>query len=413
MSITVIKTSKRTLREACNRCHITSEYYWGQVRETGVRVLLDQSVLNEGIAFTDQIVPNSTVHKCFREQIGLEVDGTATETATEAESVVTVAPETAERAERAAEAAVATESVTSSDSEMETFRKILQQILGKPQLDAEEVKRIARDVIEGMVMPERTIIVRDSTRREIDGVVHCQMEDVLKAIAAGLNVQLVGAPGVGKTHMCGQAADALGREFYAMGFHAQSTASELRGFMSAAGDFVWTVVYDWATNPEGGVLLTDELDRSHPGIQAALNSVLSNRFITFPNRETVKLTKQHVIIAATNTFGDGPTWEFPAAQKFSAEFKDRFITITIEIDEKVETAAAMAEGAPTDVTQRALSYVRKVRRNVQKQAVEGVVITPRASQQLPALLAQEVDWDKAVAWVLRKGMDDDTWAKVA
>ena len=77
-------------------------------------------------------------------------------------------------------------------------------------------------------------------------------------------------------------------------------------------------------------------------------------------------------------------------------------------------AAAMAKGAPADVTQRAVSYVRRVRAAVQREAVEGVVVSPRASQNMAALLARHPDrWDTAVSMTLRKGIKSETWAKIS
>ncbi|OYN81762.1 AAA family ATPase [Mycolicibacterium sphagni] len=404
MSVTTLtKQSIRTLRTPCAKCGNEGPFYLATDQD-GAEHLIVKNMVTKA-ADQGQVIGTQYLHTCIETFGGTEntteTGGTETVTETATENVDT----------RAATETVATGGTETGGSK--DARDALWDILGRPQIDRAEVERIAREVVEGVVMPERTIVLTDTERREVDGVTHAQFGDVLTAIAAGCNVQLVGAPGVGKTHMCEQVAQATGREFYVIGFHLQSTASELRGYMSATGEFIPTAVYDWAVNPEGGILLTDELDRSHPGIQAALNSLLSNRFISLPNREIVRLTDKHVIIAATNTYGDGPTWEFPAAQKFSAEFKDRFIALTIEIDENIEMMAALAKGAPRDVTQRAVAYVQKVRKNVKREAITGVTITPRASQNMSALLAQGLDWDKAVAWTLQKGMDDATWSKVS
>ncbi|QXO14371.1 AAA-ATPase [Mycobacterium phage Chaser] len=407
---TLTKQSIRTLRTGCPTCKAEGPFYLA-TDESGVEHLIVKNAATKAADQGDTVSP-SFVHICVKafgdperpggDAFGGSGSGSEDNGSGDAEAVPAPAPATP-----------AAGAPASDGSEADMLRKLLQQIMGTPQIDADEVRAIAKDVIEGVVMPTRTYVQTPTETREIEGVTHKQFLDVLAAIDAGCNVQLVGAPGVGKTHMCQQVADALGRDFYVIGFHLQSTASELRGYMSANGEFVPTVVYDWASNPEGGILLTDELDRSHPGIQAALNSLLSNRFISLPNRETVYLNDKHVILAATNTYGDGPTWEFPAAQKFSAEFKDRFIAMTIEIDTDIEMAAAMAKGAAKDLTQRAVSYVQKVRANVQREAIAGVTISPRASQNMAALLAKGVDWDKAVAWTLQKGMDKDTWRKVA
>ncbi|UVF61295.1 AAA-ATPase [Mycobacterium phage DuncansLeg] len=396
------KVSIRAMRSACPKCGNAGPFYAATDQNgTEHRVIANKATLS--IAQGESL-PLSYLHVCT------EQNGTHNGTEVPAPAP---APTQDNGADAEIVPAPAQGNGAGSADEMAALRDLLLKVLGTPQIDAEQVKDIAREVIEGVVMPERTIVVADNEQREIDGVTHKDFDKLLKAIAARRNVQLVGPPGTGKTHVCAQVAEALGIDFYSIGYHLQSTASELKGYMSATGEFVWTVVYDWATNPNGGVLLNDELDRSHAGIQAALNSLLSNRWITFPNRETVKLTDKHVMVAATNTWGDGPTWEFPAAQKFSAEFKDRFVAIWWDIDENIELQAALAEGAPVDVTKRAVAYVQRVRANVKREAIAGVVVSPRASQNMAALLAQNVDWDDAVAWTLRKGMDDAAWGKVS
>lgn len=306
----------------------------------------------------------------------------------------------------------------SDEDDDESLFKKLQEILGKGNgvrgsVDRAEVEQMIKDALKGVQGATQTFVVHQGETRPVTGKTHKQFGDVLKLISTKENVQLVGGPGTGKTHMCAQVAEALGLPFYSIGYHLQSTASELKGYMDAQGRYVPTNVYTWATNPEGGLFLNDELDRAHGGILAGLNALLSNRYITFPNGETVHLTDNHVIIACTNTPGDGPTTEFPVAQRFSAEFKDRFQMIEIEIDEDIELHAAMAKGASEQDTIKAVEYVRKVRRNVKEQGISGVTISPRASQKMAANLAVGIPWDKAVKAAIRKGMKDEVWRKVA
>ena len=415
MTITTVvltKAAKRTTRPGLHHCPngtASTEPLYKFHNAIGAEVMVKRTDRTAAAAEGDTITLSvDDIHQCDTGEYVNVVQAPDTVVETIKEVTVDLPP--------AAPIAppVAAEGPANVDGVSAEVREMLWKLLGRPTIDKAEVERIARDVVGQVVMPTRTIVVKGAERVEIEGVAHRQMDEVLWAISAGLNVQLVGGPGVGKTHMAAQIAVALGRDFYCIGFHLQSTASELKGYMSANGEFVPTVVFDWATNAEGGLLLADELDRSHPGIQAALNSLLSNRFIVLPNREIVYLNDNHVILAATNTWGDGPDWQFPAAQRFSAEFKDRFVAIEIGIDENVEMAAAMAKGAPADVTQRAVSYVRRVRAAVQREAVEGVVVSPRASQNMAALLARHPDrWDTAVSMTLRKGIKSETWAKIS
>lgn len=418
----LIKTSVRTKRVPCEKCGAHGPYYEVHDTETlATRLVLKTAETRS--AATGSPVDHSALHVCVDRDYNGNHNGDTSVSVASDDDTMPTAEEVADMHNWSNQYGgggdmAASDSAAADDADSRA-REALWEILGKPKVDIDEatVERIATDVatrvVGDMAMPEKTIVVTPAERREVTGVTHKQFGDVLAMVAAGENVQLVGGPGVGKTHMVEQIAEALGLPFYAIGFHLQSTASELRGYMDATGNYVPTVVADWASNPEGGLLLCDELDRSHPGIQAALNSLLSNRFIALPNREIIRLTERHVIIGATNTWGDGPTSEFPAAMPFSAEFKDRFAAILIETDEDIELAAAMAKGAPKDLTERAVAYVRSVRSKVKSSAISGVVVSPRASQRMAALLAQGMSWDAAVNVTLRKGMSDDMWKKVS
>ncbi|WP_124712933.1 AAA family ATPase [Mycolicibacterium nivoides] len=413
MTATLTKLSQRTLRTGCPKCKNEGPFYLAS-DENGAEHLVIKNALTKAAAQGETIAAQFQ-HVCVEtfgtnEGNGDATGGSTTETG---RNILTDTQGSVPTQGTATETVPTTGANGADAGEMDALRELLLKVLGKQQLDETQIEAIISRKMEEFVYPTRTYVQTETETREIEGVTHKQFGDILDAIASGENVQLVGGPGVGKTHVCEQVAEALSREFYVVNFHLQSTASELKGYMSATGEYVPTAVYDWATNPEGGVLLCDEVDRAHAGILAGLNSILSNRFLALPNREIVRLNDNHVILAATNTWGMGPTWEYPAAQKFSAEFMDRFIAMEIEIDTDIEMAAAMAKGAPVDVTKRAVAYVQRVRENVKREAVTGVVISPRASQKMAALLARNVDWDKAVAWSLRKGMDEATWRKVA
>ncbi|SKG76397.1 gas vesicle protein GvpN [Mycobacteroides abscessus subsp. bolletii] len=395
-TITYVKHSKRTLRTPCEGCGAMNLYKGHIVADDAVN---ENWCDDCGMRVGDDVLLNydETLHECS----GVHVITNA-QPPRETVPAITQATTTATAPTPAMDA-----------NKAQAAMQALQDIFGAPKaIDHAEVERIAREVINGVVYPTRTVVIKDNVTRQIDEATHKQFGDVLTVLSSGENLQLVGGPGVGKTHLVAQAAKALDLPFYVINFHLQSTASELRGYNDATGNFVPTVVSDWANNPDGGVLLLDELDRSHAGIQAGLNSLLGNRYITLPNRETVHLTDKHIAVAATNTDGTGPTRDYPAAQPFSAEFRDRFVAMTIEIDESIEMAAAMAKGANEADTKRVVEYVRKIRKAVKQKAIVGVLVTPRASQKMAGLLAHGATFDQAASWVLRKGMDDETWARL-
>ena len=71
---------------------------------------------------------------------------------------------------------------------------------------------------------------------ELEGLKHKQLEQLIAYSALRLNPLLVGMAGTGKTHAGEQVSQALSLPFYSMSVGAQTSKSDIIGYMSASGE---------------------------------------------------------------------------------------------------------------------------------------------------------------------------------
>lgn len=296
---------------------------------------------------------------------------------------------------------------TSPAPDAEQALAALQRLLS-PEIDREEVKRIAREVVSGMVYPTKTVVIKDAEKREVKGSTHSQLADVTTAVMAGEHVMMVGPAGTGKSTIAEQAAEALGLSSYSISLSPQTPASQIIGYMQAAGEYVRTLFREAYEN--GGLFHFDEVDNAHPSVLAVINAALANGSMAFPD----KMVKRHDdfrCVASANTYGRGATRSYVGRQAIDAATLDRFTILTIEIDEALETALVAATGVESGLQRRILGTVRKMRKNADKHALN-VVVSPRAAVGMARLLAAGMSWESASDARLRRGLDEATWQKL-
>jgi cobaltochelatase CobS len=254
-----------------------------------------------------------------------------------------------------------------------------------------------------------TITIADvakGTLRELEGITHKALPDILACLAAGVHVYVVGPAGSGKTHLATSAADALGRTLYICG--AMLTKHEVTGYMGATGQYVSTAARDAFEN--GGVLLWDEVDASMPAALVAVNAMLANDTYTFPDK-TVKRHPDFVCMAAGNTYGRGADREYVGRLQLDAATLDRFAIVDVDYDLNLERALARAEFKAHGGTEQSTveGWLDLVVSSRDKAADGGVrhVISPRASIYGARLLARGMTAKRATEIVIRKGLDED------
>lgn len=378
----IIKDSERTLRSGCPDCG-SRNVYRGHDVDKGTPVLIEATDYTRSLA-KGEFAPDVDVHVCQADAVDSHSGATAAELP---------APAPAQSAD---------------DDPAALMAKAMRAMVGTPQIDRAEVEAIAREVIEGIAYPTRTIVDRGGERREVEGLTHSQLADVTTAIMAGEHVMMVGPAGTGKSTIAHQAAEAMGLESYALSLSPQTPASQIVGYMQATGDYVPTLFRQ--AYEHGGVFHFDEIDNAHPSVLAVVNAALANGHMAFPD-QMVKRHDDFRCVASANTYGRGATRAYVGRQAIDAATLDRFAVITIEIDEALEHAVAMASGLEATQVDRVLTAVRGMRERAESQGLN-VVISPRASAGMCKLLAAGMSWAQAEDMRLRRGLDDATWHKL-
>ena len=256
-----------------------------------------------------------------------------------------------------------------------------------------------------------------------DAIMHHKFPLLAAAVAARVNVMLVGPAGSGKTTAAVKVAQALGLPFYGTG--AINSEYKLTGFIDAQGRIVSTAFRK--AFEHGGVFLFDEIDASLPGALLAFNAALANDWMDFPDAN-VKRHEDFRVIAGANTFGTGADRQYVGRNQLDAASLDRYAVIDWGYDEALEASLLglpAPKGAPVPASilpreeeevrglaTRWIDRVRMVRGAVADLKVRHVV-SPRATINGTKLLAAGWDWNNVEEAVIWKGIDHDTKTKVA
>ena len=264
-------------------------------------------------------------------------------------------------------------------------------------VDADAVRDIVREELARVAQPVRVELKEGEEVRPLPGVHHRRFPDLLRIIQTRGHdghrpcVYLHGPAGTGKTSAARGVAEAL-----KLRLEVSARILEhyiLQGFRDAGGAVVRTPFREvWEA---GGVFLFDEIDRSDPAAVLWLNSALANGFASFPDG-TVQRHPDAVIIGTGNTLMRGGDAEFSGAVQMDAAAVDRWSFIGWPVDEALEEA--MSGG-----NREWLERVRKVRAKVTDR-IPGVSITPRATAEGAAMLAQGVPLELVEEAVLFRGL---------
>lgn len=303
-------------------------------------------------------------------------------------------------------------------------------------LQAEKYRRELEELQQqpgGFQNPKVTLPDSDITAKldGLDTVPHEVFYSLLKWASLGENVCLVGPAGSGKTSAARLAADMLGLEFYSTG--AVYTKFESVGYTDATGARVDTALSLWASNPDGGVFLFDEMDSSAPKALTPLHECLDNRRLQLPGGQVVELTDKHICIAATNTWLRGADRTYGARSALDGATADRFVLLSTQYDEVFESSIMgvdAPEGAAEQRDKRikaALRRAENTREDRQKwvDIVRGLrarvaelnlqhIIGMRASRRVVALLEAGYRVTKDdIRTIAGAGLDDGTWGRLS
>lgn len=246
------------------------------------------------------------------------------------------------------------------------------------QLATETAVEVFESLAETLRPREINVHVAQRPAVTVNGPAHYLFDRVLKYVANGINVMLVGPAGSGKTTLASQIAHALSLPFGMCGAEVQE--HHLLGFVDAHGNTVRTSFREIFEH--GGVWLFDEMDGASAEALLVANAALANGHAAFPDG----LVKRHAdchILAAANTFGTGATAEYVGRNQLDAATLDRYWRFSFPYDETLETNIVSGI-LPNAQAVQWLSSVRQWRKNAEGQRV---IVSPRLAIEGARMIA--------------------------
>lgn len=309
------------------------------------------------------------------------------------------------------------------DEDVETLRRILAR-RRSASLDEDRVIALIREHSATPATVRVDLRAPGLPQRDPEErLMHYREPLLLAAVAAGVNIMLVGPAGSGKTTAAANVAKALNVAFDFTG--AVSSEYKLSGFVDAQGRIVSTSFR--RAYEGGGVFLFDEIDGSSAAALLAFNAAVANDFADFPDGKVMRHPDFRVV-AAANTFGRGADRQYVGRSQLDAASLDRFAVLTWDYDSAVEAAMVglpRPEGAPVpasiapiteDVAVRStvalwFDFVARTRRRVEEQKIRHVV-SPRATVMGARLLVAGWPRSEVEEACVYKGLDADSRAKI-
>jgi MoxR-like ATPase/preprotein translocase subunit YajC len=232
----------------------------------------------------------------------------------------------------------------------------------------------------------------------VTGLKHKQLEQLINYASLRLSPLLVGMAGTGKTHAGQQTAEALGLAFYSISVGAQTTKTDIMGYMDATGRYIRTLfreAYEF-----GGVFLMDEIDAGNANVLITINAALANGIAAFPDG-MVERHEDFVFIASANTFGNGANRQYVGRNQLDAATLDRFALIEWHIDDDLEENLTMGLNGKAWYM-----AVRAARDYVAEKNIRAL-ISPRATQKGSKLLDIGTTVDEVIDATLLGSVPDD------
>lgn len=257
---------------------------------------------------------------------------------------------------------------------------------------------------------------------------HYRFRLILDTLRAGVHAFLVGPAGSGKSSVSRHVADELGIEFYAESGHELMTAYDLLGFRNASGEFVTTNLY--RAMEFGGVFLMDEMDAMNAAALVAINNIAAlsaGDKYRAGDRDEIVIHDDFHLIGGGNTWGRGANGAYVTRQQLDAATLDRFACIEFGYDESLEFLAAgvtvpatvpsppryrRGSAMPDSEVTDWVREVQRYRKAFESAALDGAMVTPRASINGARLLRAGIHKDYVIASLIRKGLSDDEWRTV-
>lgn len=255
--------------------------------------------------------------------------------------------------------------------------------------------RELRDAVKQKQVLE--VKVGDKTNT-VTGLKHKQLEQLITYSGLRLSPLLVGMAGTGKTHAGQQTSEALGLPFYSISVGAQTTKTDIMGYMDATGRYIRTLFREAYEN--GGVFLMDEIDAGNANVLITINAALANGLAAFPDG-MVKRHEDFIFIASANTFGNGANRQYVGRNQLDAATLDRFAIIEWQIDDDLEESLAVGFNG------KAWYMAVKAARDFVAEKNIRALISPRATQKGSQLIDTGCQLDEAINATMLASVPDD------
>lgn len=255
-------------------------------------------------------------------------------------------------------------------------------------VNTEEVRDLVREEVAKVVSRPVQIILKENPPVTITGRTHKQFESLLRKVSARRNLFLTGEPGLGKTFVIDQVAEALGTKAVIVSADPLPQKTEILGGISPVdGRVIKGAVRD--AYEFGYIFGLDEWDTGHSSLGTTLNRLLSSDSFDFPaeggGTERVKRHHNFVVIATGNTYGQGGSVRYVGTNKINGASLDRFTMFHMVTDEDL-TAGRMKD-VDVDSAMKVLPIWLQARRNAERYALD-VAVTPRCALDAQAFFLQ-------------------------
>jgi MoxR-like ATPase len=230
---------------------------------------------------------------------------------------------------------------------------------------------------------------------------HYLTPDLHKLIELREHTWLPGPAGAGKSKAIELAATKLEMRFFCPPIGRETTSSQLMGYFNAGGEYVRTPLREALEN--GGIVHFEEFDFASAAVGTAVNAVLANDKVGFPDK-VVDKHPDFIVLASANTFGTGANATYIGSQGLNAATLDRFVFLEWGYDEKLERAIAP--------NRQWTGHVQTIRAKVAKLGLK-TVISPRASIKGGKMInTKHWTFEQVEKMVLWKGLDTMTVQKI-
>jgi len=241
-------------------------------------------------------------------------------------------------------------------------------------------------------------LLKGKTRaRKIEALFHKKFDRILTLAKARRNIFLYGPTGCGKSHVCGQIADALNVGYGFVSCTAGMSEAVLGGRLlpvGKSGSFEYVVSEFVKCYEQGGLFLLDEWDAADANVALFINAALANGSCAVPNRPKKPYAQRHgdfICAAAANTVGTGADRQYSGRNRLDMASLDRFQIGKVYMDYDTLLEEKLCVDKKGETYTDLLAYCWKVRTAIRNNKLERAMSTRFTADA--AHMKREAGWD--------------------